>query len=133
MTRPRRVQLRRTKGWRLPTNTVVVSRPSRWGNPITLDSDAVTQACAASGLDPENLADRHRMARRLFADYIVGLRKALPTRVAARLPKAPTPAEIHSALAGKNLACWCRPGLACHADVLLAIANGDAWIESPAK
>ena len=25
---------------------------------------------------------------------------------------------------GRPLACWCRPGLACHADVLLAIANG---------
>jgi hypothetical protein len=27
-------------------------------------------------------------------------------------------------LAGKNLACWCRVGLSCHADVLLEIANG---------
>ena len=33
---PTRIQLRRTKGWRLPPNTVVVSRPSRWGNPFLL-------------------------------------------------------------------------------------------------
>ena len=26
-------------------------------------------------------------------------------------------------LAGKNLACWCAPNLACHAGVLLKIAN----------
>jgi Domain of unknown function (DUF4326) len=26
-------------------------------------------------------------------------------------------------LAGKDLACWCAPGLPCHADVLLGIAN----------
>lgn len=26
-------------------------------------------------------------------------------------------------LAGKDLACWCKPGEPCHADVLLAIAN----------
>jgi len=133
MTHPRRVQLRRAKGWRLPVNTVVVSRPSRWGNPIALDSDALTRACAAFGLDPEHLADRHRMARRLYADYISGSRKALPARVSARLPKPPSLAEIRSTLAGKNLACWCRPGLACHADVLLALANGDDWIEPPAK
>lgn len=28
-----RIQRRRTKGWRLPPNTVCVSRPSKWGNP----------------------------------------------------------------------------------------------------
>jgi hypothetical protein len=26
-------------------------------------------------------------------------------------------------LAGKDLACWCRPGQACHADLLLEVAN----------
>lgn len=26
-------------------------------------------------------------------------------------------------LKGKNLACWCKPGLACHAEVLLRVAN----------
>jgi hypothetical protein len=28
-----------------------------------------------------------------------------------------------SFLRGKNLACWCAPDQACHADVLLALAN----------
>lgn len=34
---PVRVQLRRTKGWRMPENTVKVDRHrgSLWGNPIT--------------------------------------------------------------------------------------------------
>ena len=32
MTAPVRVQLRRTKGWRMPENTVKVSRPSPYGN-----------------------------------------------------------------------------------------------------
>jgi Domain of unknown function (DUF4326) len=27
-------------------------------------------------------------------------------------------------LAGKDLACWCKPGDLCHADVLLEVANG---------
>jgi hypothetical protein len=30
--------------------------------------------------------------------------------------------HIHE-LRGKNLACWCRPGATCHADVLLELAN----------
>ncbi|MBK7554770.1 MAG: DUF4326 domain-containing protein [Flavobacteriales bacterium] len=32
--------------------------------------------------------------------------------------------EVH-ALHGLNLACWCKPGTPCHADVLLALAEGD--------
>lgn len=28
-------------------------------------------------------------------------------------------------LRGKNLACWCKPGKPCHADVLLEIANAE--------
>ena len=28
-----------------------------------------------------------------------------------------------SELRGKNLACWCKPGELCHADVLLEMAN----------
>ncbi len=31
--------------------------------------------------------------------------------------------EIREELAGKDLACWCKPGAPCHADVLLEIAN----------
>jgi hypothetical protein len=31
---PFRVQLSRKRGWRNPENTVVVSRPSMWGNPF---------------------------------------------------------------------------------------------------
>src|SRR3972149_5376756 len=30
---PKRIQLRRTKGWRMPDNTVKVDRSTRWGNP----------------------------------------------------------------------------------------------------
>jgi hypothetical protein len=45
-------------------------------------------------------------------------RREMPafTREAARLE-----------LAGKNLACWCKPGEPCHADVLLEIANAEVW------
>lgn len=33
--KPIRIQRKRTKGWRMPPNTVYVGRPSRWGNPYT--------------------------------------------------------------------------------------------------
>lgn len=37
---PERIQLSRTKGWRKPENTIVVARPSRWGNPFRSDDPA---------------------------------------------------------------------------------------------
>ncbi len=30
---PKRIQRKRTKGWRMPANTVYVGRPTPWGNP----------------------------------------------------------------------------------------------------
>ena len=35
--RPRRVQLRRTRGWRMPANTVKVDRTTRFGNPFSIE------------------------------------------------------------------------------------------------
>jgi len=34
---PKRVQLRRSKGWRLPADAVKVSRPGKWGNPFSVE------------------------------------------------------------------------------------------------
>lgn len=33
---PKRIQQRRTKGWRMPLFTKSVARPSRWGNPYRI-------------------------------------------------------------------------------------------------
>lgn len=31
---PKRIQCKRTKGWRKPTGAVLVGRPTKWGNPF---------------------------------------------------------------------------------------------------
>lgn len=36
---PKRIQLSRTKGWRKPARAVVVSRPTRYGNPFSANGD----------------------------------------------------------------------------------------------
>jgi hypothetical protein len=43
---PSRVQLSRKRGWRKPAGAVVVSRPSRWGNPYTIAEHGREQAVA---------------------------------------------------------------------------------------
>lgn len=111
--KPVRVQLRRIKGWRLPPNTVVVSRPSVWGNPWPVGQwgplgRKAPDAVGAVGLFRDMMAD-------FSLRYEVGY-----------------PAEL-AALRGKNLACWCPLDQPCHADVLLEIANGDTTTEVPKR
>jgi hypothetical protein len=38
MSVPIRIQRKRTKGWKMPSNTVSVTRPSMWGNPWRVSS-----------------------------------------------------------------------------------------------
>jgi hypothetical protein len=92
---PCRVQLSRRKGSRLPANTVIVARPSRWGNPfIVTESHPVERA----------VADYER--------WLVTDPKGMGVLQAAKVE-----------LRGKNLGCWCKPGTPCHGDVLLKLVN----------
>lgn len=105
---PERVQLRRTKGWRMPPNTVKVDRSTKWGNPITIAKDGVGDGKFTAGSRREAVAMFTEMmsAASLADDY--------------GYPRL----DIVDELRGKNLACWCPLNEPCHADVLLAMANG---------
>ena len=74
---PRRVQLSRRKGWRKPENTVVVARPSRWGNPFPADVYPFTRADAVRMANPGRGPDGARWAQ---PRLLVPPRPALPRR-----------------------------------------------------
>jgi hypothetical protein len=103
MSKPVRLQLSRAQGFDLQAlsqaanglRAVVVSRPSRWGNPWRIDGETTREAA------------------------IIRFRKAL---LGNRLDFSVK--KVRLDLAGKNLACWCALGLPCHADILLDVANG---------
>ena len=103
-----RIQLRRSKGWRLPPNTVKVDRSTRWGNPWRVGRVACGCPIGAACEHNRHHCDTMRQAVAAFA--------AMPRDAAAL-------AEIRVALGGKNLACWCPLDAPCHADVLLRLAN----------
>lgn len=88
---PKRVQLSRKKGWKMPDNTVKVDRSSGWGNPFKVGRDGTAEECVAK-----------------FKEYV-----SVPI----------IQSKITKCLNGKNLACWCKPGEPCHADVMLEMAN----------
>ena len=98
---PMRVQRQRTKGWRMPPNTVYVGRPTKWGNPF--------RAGYENPMLPGRLVADKRHAWILFQAH------------APLNPKLVLSAKAE--LRGKHLACYCLLGEPCHADVLLEIAN----------
>jgi hypothetical protein len=115
MADPIRVQLRRTKGWRMPPNTVSVARPGKFGNPFPVipgirDAASAVRAFRAVATGTPSLF-RHGVLRVARGNH--GRGEAALAELVAAIP----------ALRGKNLACWCRLDQPCHADVLLELAN----------
>lgn len=45
---PRRIQRRRTKGWRMPAGAVYVGRPTKWGNPFIIGRDGLNAETAVA-------------------------------------------------------------------------------------
>jgi hypothetical protein len=97
---PVRIQLRRTKAWRMPENAVAVTRgPGRkWGNPFLV----------GDGLTAREAIDRFR---------------------AYAINKSSFERDWLEPLRGKSLACWCQLDQPCHADVLLELANPPATLK----
>jgi len=97
---PKRIQRRRTKGWRMPDGAIFVGRSTMWGNPYrTGDYDPMMFGRLIGQGD----------VVRMFEWY-----------AADRLQKEP---RWLDELRGHDLVCWCPPDQKCHADILLAISN----------
>jgi hypothetical protein len=125
---PKRIQRRRSKGWRMPDGCVYVGRPTKWGNPWSIDGywDAGYSGSAARAAE---------VCVEQFRAWLTGTRSSwtwdIPVAPWA-LPGVPESAWQKPDLAvlrGKDLACWCplvdkdgKP-VPCHADVLLELAN----------
>jgi hypothetical protein len=131
--KPVRVQLRRINGWRLPPNTRIVSRPSRWGNPSYVKLDQARSTGEDDGGEEGpwfcglNIADRPRLGGFWFSTRDEAIAKAVEL-FRWRMTESPTPHDVAlrarlPELRGMNLACWCPLNKPCHADVLLELAN----------
>lgn len=112
---PKRVQLSRAKGWRLQAvapGAVKVDRSTRWGNPFVVRQSGprFIRHRWSVERDGETLMDG------LTQDEALGFAvMRFAVECAAGWDLTP--------LRGHDLACWCKPGSACHGDVLLDMAN----------
>lgn len=105
--RPQRIHLSRSRGAKLPPGTVVVSRPSRWGNPFNwqecqgiLDSTKKANACI----------EFKRWLDGKYGGY-------LPERRAWIL------SHLHLIREAKYIACWCKKDENCHGDILIELCG----------
>lgn len=105
--KPIRVQLSRRKGWRMPANTVKVDRTTKWGNPFIVGKHGTREECV-------------RFFTLMLGGYVCISQGDINEQIAYRKMVATDKAELK----GKNLACWCPAGAACHADVLLGLKRG---------
>lgn len=123
---PSRIQLRRTKGWRMPPGAVKVDRTTRWGNPWRVEPRTGRQWEPSSRLWLSRWALRRSgdLRAEIFTD-----RRAAMAEAVARFRRDVAGQLDLGVLRGKHLACWCPEGEPCHGDVLLELANregGDA-------
>ena len=115
---PQRLQLSRRAGYDLQAASLAlnglparrVTRPGPWGNPF-----AITATAQRYGLGPDAAQQR---AVALCEAWLTG-------RLDPVLSPGPPPPRqrMRTELAGHNLACWCKPGTPCHADLLITLAN----------
>lgn len=101
---PKRIQRKRTKGWRMPEGAVYVGRGTQWGNPFRVGSPNTDNYMT---WNREDAVDRYRYEILHMNGGVVGFNQCW--------------AESH--LRGKDLVCWCPLDQPCHADVLLELAN----------
>ncbi|MCG3203983.1 MAG: hypothetical protein KCHDKBKB_00660 [Elusimicrobia bacterium] len=104
---PIRVQRKRTKGWKMPPNTIYVGRPTFWGNPYK-EGDRINGIMV--------LGRGGAIAK--YKEWLMsGVHDQAYDTSCTRSQAAKRD------LRGFNLACWCPLDKPCHADVLLEIAN----------
>lgn len=126
--KPVRIQRSRRSGWRMPPNTVAVSRGTKWGNPFYIINEEGSPWITDARVPSMPVCNYE-------AKKLLGLPEAgafnweNARRGVVALFKAQCCDRSFEELRGKNLACWCPlldeygRKFHCHADVILERAN----------
>jgi hypothetical protein len=113
--KPTRYQRKRSKGWKKPPGAVLVTRPSKYGNPYRITKLEDGYHIVVQMRKPVTLSIAFP-DKRQAAEFAVKSFRSLAQ--VSREWK-----QYIEELRGKDLVCWCKPGEPCHADVLLELAN----------
>lgn len=115
-----RIQLQRRSGWKKPEGAIVVSRPSRWGNPVSAADLLLHMRTVAGDQSIDFLDDRQFRVSDLIDEDVA---KTMAVQIFEKILIAnwdTVRLSIHD-LWGRDLCCWCASS-PCHADVLIDYA-----------
>jgi len=104
----KRVQRKRTKGWKMPENAKYVGRPTKWGNPFRVEE-----------LGAEEAVKRYKeciLNNAMCYAYIDD-----ETEASIQFDRFKWMAENLEQLRGLDLACFCSLSSPCHADALIEL------------
>lgn len=93
----KRIQRKRTKGWKMPQNAIYVGRPSAYGNDFVVGVDGTAEECVAK-----------------YREYFIK-----PTLQVHGM-------AYFEPLRGHDLACFCPLDSPCHADELIELLQ-ELW------
>jgi hypothetical protein len=120
---PKRIQRRRSAGWRKPEGAVCVTRPSIYGNPFRVGSPYCGPTIRQANTPAEAVAAFRDWVGRDTLDPAMWDRGLIVAHAALKAALA------NGDLVGRDLACWCPlidehgDRVPCHADVLLELAS----------
>jgi hypothetical protein len=120
MNQPKRIQRKRVKGWEMPPNAMSVTRPGEFGNPFAVGGWYKLGNGSGFGFIWMRLLDESKNDgtyckienNEQAVQYYKKYRSLYPLKQ-----------NQLERLKGKDLACWCKEGQPCHADILLELAN----------
>ena len=124
---PKRIQRQRTKGWKMPANTVYVGRPTVWGNPFIGEGAMMAYRSWLMRDCVPYIAVWCPCCEQSFvvtgAGMSVQIEQTMYDGFSEMLDARDAILKNVDEIRGKDLACWCGPDDPCHADVLLELAN----------
>lgn len=132
---PKRIQQRRTAGWKMPPNARSVARPSKYGNPFKIGALVMepgpyaSPACPYEGFMEPGVYQWTGLGG--LYDYEIRRVRDAADAVALFRPYVAfhddtyPPEVIRRDLGGRDLACFCKVGDPCHGDEWIRLANGD--------
>lgn len=122
MTTPKRIQRKRTKGWRMPEGAVYVGRGSCYGNPFRAYEHCKGEDWGVMDTGRLHSPMGHGWTKVGAINFAIRAYEGVLKDIYR--PNSSAEYALIQTLKGKDLVCWCPPDRPCHADVLLEIANG---------
>ncbi len=115
---PLRIQRKRVKGYKMPYNSISVTRPGRFGNPFSVEKYGRDKAVE---LFERLFTESHIM--NFTMEHQLDIQKSKFWQYWRQSNYMSTTDMVVKELAGKNIACFCKPDQKCHGDTYIKIAN----------